>query len=229
MGREYLYPKRELEHLKEEARPVYLGKHGAYATTNATIFPDLPNSGTIMSAAAVSLSLLLSLKDRSEIDMGNYNTKLALCIGMMEENYNNIADVADGSGTIIGKAGINSTSENTTSIGAPGNAENVKYVIVDGSGEMQIVYNTDKLAMGAVIFTYTDESVVITKTGPLQYKITSGPASAQVVVMFDLTTTIKPLIQNLIPGSKITSEVGLFNRNGLSPVLVSPTPVIVPR
>ena len=229
MGKEYLYPKREFEHLKETERPVYLGKHGAYATTNAGTFPDLPNSGTIMSAGAVSLSLLLSLKDRSETDMGNYNTKLALLIGMMEENYGNIADVADGNGAIIAKAGINSTSDNTTSIGAPGNAENVKYLIVDGSGEMMIVYNADKLAMGAVILTYTDETVVITKTGPMQLKITCGPISSQIVIFVDLTTTIRTLIQHLTPGSKITSALGLFNRNGLSPVFVSPTPIIVPR
>jgi hypothetical protein len=229
MAKEHLYPLREFAGLTEEKRPIYMGKHGSYATTNSGEFPGLPNSGIVMSGHAVTLSNLLSLKDRSETDKSNYETELGICIMEMEENYNYINDVADGEGSKIALAGINSTSTNTTSIGAPGNAENVKYVMVDGSGEIQIVYNADKLAMGAVIFTYTDETVVITKTGPMQYKIAVGPPASPVVIMFDLTTTIKTLIQNLIAGSKITSELALFNRNGFSPVLVSPTPVIIPR
>jgi hypothetical protein len=229
MSKVHLYPKREFVNLKEAEQPIYLGKHGAYSTTNIGVYPAMPNTGTVMSGHAVTLSNLLSLKDRSETDKANYDTELAICVSEMEENYNYINDIADGEGAKIALAGINSTSINTTSIGAPGNAENVKYVIVDSSGEMQIVFNTDKLAMGAIIMTYTDSSVVITKTGPLQYKVTSGPPAARVDVLIDLTTTIRTLIQNLTPGSKITSEVGLFNRNGLSPVLVSPTPIIVPR
>src|SRR5665213_721776 len=122
---------KEFEHLKEAEQPGYLVKHGAYATTNATVFPALPFAGTIITTHAGTLNTLYGLRHRSDIDMGKYTDEVKLCVGMMEQNYNNIDDVADGNGTIIAKAGVNSSSTNTTRTAPPSTPANLKYIFVD--------------------------------------------------------------------------------------------------
>lgn len=219
---------REFEGLKQAEQPGYLVKHGSFLTLNALTFPGIPYPGAIITTHSGTLLSLYGLRDVSQLAMNNYETEVALCVKMMLANYDNVDGVSLGDGTIIAKAGVKATSTNTTRTLAPSTPTGVKYVFVDGAGEMQLSYDSDKLAYGAVILTFTDPFVIVEKTGTMQLKITINNTSAPVVIFLDLTTTIKALIEHLTEGTKINSKIALFNPNGFSP-LGGPAPVTVPR
>ena len=219
---------REFDGLKEAEQSGYLVKHGAYLTTNAGTFVGIINNGATITTHSGTINTLFGLKDRSIIDMKNYKDEVTLCSSMMLSNYDFIDNRSLGNGDIILLAGINATSQNTTRTGPPSIAEGLKYIFVDDAGEIQIGYDFDKLAMGAIIITFTDPSVIVEKIGAMQIKVTVGPVEKPIVILIDLSTTIKTLIQHLTKGTEINSVVGLFNSNGLAP-LASPAPVVVPR
>lgn len=219
---------REFEGLVQSEQPSYLIRHGAYLTTNTLRFPDIPFSGATMTTHGGTLNGLYGLRERSENDMKSYTDEVALCVKMMLANYGNVDDVAKGDGTIIALAGVKATSTNTTRTEAPSTPANIKYAFVDNAGEIQITCNVDKLAWGSVIVTFTDPTVIVEKTGTLQLKVTTGLPGAEIIVLIDLSTTARNIIQHLKAGLKITSKMALFNPNGFSP-LGGPPPIIVPR
>ena len=126
---------------------------------------------------------------------------------------------------MVALAGIKGTSTSTSRTGIAGKPNGVKYVVVDGAGEMQIVYDYDKLAYGAIIITFTDSKVIVVKSGDYQLKITAPDGT---IIFVDFTTTVKALLKNLTKTTEIKSAIGSFNPNGIS-AISSPEPIVVPR
>ena len=217
--------KREFATLNEDKRPVYLVRSGKFLTNNAGVFPLIPYTGAVISTHALTLLTLISLRDESEEALKSYDDELALCIKMMDANYDYIDLVAQGDGNIIAQAGVAGSSQNTARTDPPSIAVNLKYIFVDEVGEIQITHDKDKLAHGTLIVTFTDPAITVVKSGNGQLKITTADGT---VIFVDIVTSSKANIQNLKQGNLLNSVVTLFNPNGISPV-ASPASIVVPR
>ena len=142
----------------------------------------------------------------------------------MDANYDDVDLVSAGDGDIVKLAGVNGTSANTTRTGTPLAPADLKYLFADNNGEIEVDFELDKLSKGAIIVTFVDPAIVVTKTGPLQLTVDMKGT----IINIDLSTTINTIIQNQTEGTKVNSVVGLYNPNGLSP-LGSPKPITIPR
>lgn len=216
---------REYAGLAEGERPAYFLNHGNFITTNATTFPAIVYDGTSVKDAANKLFIFYSDRNTSELAMGTYTKFDAQCLTMMESNYDTVDLVAQGDGDVVALAGVKGSSVSTARVGIPSTPAGAKYEFVDGAGEMILGRNTDKLAHGSIIATFTDPKITVVKSGDTQLKITAADGGT---IYIDVVTVIKALIQNQVKGTEMRSVIANFNTNGISPV-ANPEPIIVPR
>ncbi len=216
---------REFAGLPEGERPAYLLNHGDFITDNAGTFPDIVYDGATVVTAANKLFGYYSSRGKSDAAMTLYTKQEAYCLTIMESNYDTVDLVAQGNGDIVALAGVRGTSVSTARVGIPSTPAGAKFEFVDGAGEMILGRNSDKLAQGSIIVTFTDPKIIVVKSGDTQLKATAADGS---VIFIDVVTVIKALIQNQVKGTEIKSVIANFNTNGISPV-ASPEPIIVPR
>ena len=215
----------EFEGLKEAERSPYLYTHGDAITDNALVFPLIPHNGVAVLASSVQLGKDFALRHKSDANMNTYETTLADCIKMMNENYDYIDLVAQGDGSIVAKAGVRGTSVNTSRTSPPFKPANAHFEFATNAGEIHICRDVDKLSTVSVTISYVNSKISVVKSGNNQIKITTVDGDS---IFVDLATTIKSTIQNQKEGTKLITALGLFNPNGLSP-LASPESVVVPR
>jgi len=224
--RENVFAKREFATLAEGLQPAYLIRVGGALTTNAGTFPVITFTGAQVTTHAITLLTLFGLKDNSTDAQDAYDAEKAICLPMMEEIYDGIDFTAQGDAIIVAKGGVNPTSVNTARIGIADAPANLHFESAPGAGDVFLLRDTDKLALGSVIVTFADITVRVIKSANTQLKITVPPNAKDVDVFVDVVTVIKALIQTQVKLTEINAVVANYNTNGLSPV-ASPQPVVI--
>ncbi len=217
---------REYKGLPEGDQPAYLIRMGAALTTNTATFPDIPFAGTVITANAPTLLTKFGLKDTSDAAMLAYTTLRDLMVTKVEANYDDIDLVAQGDGAIVAQGGVRGTSVNTTRIGTPPVASDLKFSISEHANQMIISHAFEKLATGSVYITFIDPSIIVEYAGDTQLKITVG--TDRTVILIDLDTASKTVIKNVLKKTEIITIAALFNSNGISP-LSNPISMVVPK
>ena len=171
---------------------------------------------------------LFGNKDNSTDDQDAYDAEKAICLSMMEEIYNGIDLTAAGDALIVAKGGVNGTSVNTARIGLADAPANLHFESAPGAGDVFLLRDSDKLALGSVIVSYVDTNIKIVKSAPTQLKITVPANSKDADIYVDIVTVIKALIQSQVKMTEVYAVAANYNTNGLSPV-ASPQPVVIAK
>jgi len=217
--KDYLKVKREYSGLDDGLKGGHLIKCGTFLTTNIGVFVTPPYAGTVILADGESLNILHALRETSEEAMAAWVAKDIECAAKMEKIYNYVDEIANGSSVIIAQAGLNSSSDNTTRVGAPLNFSNLKYSPSLVANKIKVEWKSDETGNGSVTFTSEDMSYTIEQSGPSQLKLTIGTS----VIYIDFTTKSTVLISNLVGGSLVKTRVIKFNTNGTNELAVMQT------
>ncbi len=214
---------REFDGLSEFERPTYMNNHGTKLIANTLTFPEIPNTGPVIKAAALTLYGLLSLKNDGPVAEKAYQDHLAICKTKMENNYNDVDLVADGNAGTIALAGLKASSDNTARVGVPSNFVDLKYTMTNFGDKIKIEWGFDDLSYGTLTMTSTDMTATLEQSGPAQLKLTVGTS----VFFIDVTTKSSVIVEHLTGGSLVRSRAVKFNTNGMNP-MVTMNAVVVP-
>ena len=202
--------------MPESDKSAYVVKHGNFVIINAGSFTGIPNSGVIMKAQGTMLGDKFSMKDVGDDEMAAFKL-LEQTIGLqMEENYNFVDETANGDSLIIGKAGLNSSSDNTTRVGIPLDFSNLKYSFTRFPNQIKVEWKADESAYGSVTFTTTEADISLVQSGISQLKLTMKGID----IFIDLTTKSSVVIDHLAGGSTVKTRAVSFNTNGMNPLAV---------
>jgi hypothetical protein len=210
--KEHLYVKRELATMNESEQSAYVIRVGNFLIINTLTFPDIPTDGTVMKADGILLGDYYSVRDVSDENMGLYKAKQLAIIENMEKDYNNVDEVANGDKTIIVKAGMNYSSDNTSRVGVPADFSNLKYSLSTTPNQIKIEWKADDNSYGTLTFTSTETNLALVQTGLFQLKLTIGTVD----VLIDIATKASVEVKNLIGGTDVKSRAVKFNTNGMN-------------